>query len=678
MTLDSRRPERLGRYFLMDLLAFGGMAEIYRAKTFDTQGNEYIVAIKRVLSNLATNEELIRMLIHEARIASMIHHPCVVRVYEFCQVQEEYFIVMELVDGKDLKTILDRVREIQGNIPISDAVYITICTLAGLHAAHILRDADGKPLQLIHRDMSPSNILVSYAGEVKICDFGIAKTNVSSIQTRTGIVRGKVKYMSPEQAMGWKLDLRTDIYSVGAVLYEMLTNTPPFMASNEVDQLKKIKEGKFTPVRQLNPNVPPMLQSIVHKALAKDRMTRYQSAHEFSQALKQFLTSYAPTYTPAALSMWMEDTFRTEHISEQQAAGQFTFTPETAVIPQDVGVNLLASDGSDEIIPVFMMQPQAATPDVPNWLMRETTQVFEISEELLESDPSPEGRQTDQFNTRELFDGTPPDAASTGQTDEFLLGPALKMDAAETQAPIVESAEPEIIEKSAEPQTALPEEDFIVKIKEDSGDFLSDGDIIPLGPPLSPMLETPSEAAGLDAEDFGEAELIADDALTAGTPPERDTDPRVKLPPLPNTQGHVDELDIDELSEPETAPVTGNPADAFMHGEIEIRPESDEEPAPVTIDLDPFLESRPPDTNPQVSLHGKDLVPQGDAATTADSTGDFVVEFSIEADSSSGTSYMGEIAIDAEVTDPPVTHSSIRSSVILEPEDPTATPRLPE
>lgn len=684
MMMENSRPERLGRYFLMDLLAFGGMAEIYRAKTFDAQGNEYVVAIKRVLSNLSANDELIRMLIHEARIASMIHHPCVVRVYEFCQVQDEYFIVMELVDGKDLKTILDRLREIQGGIPISDAVYITICALTGLHAAHILRDADGKPLQLIHRDMSPSNILISYAGEVKICDFGIAKTNVSSIQTRTGIVRGKVKYMSPEQAMGWKLDLRTDIFSVGALLYEMLTNTPPFLAANEVDILKKIKDGKFTPVRQLNPAVPPMLQSIVHKALAKDRMTRYQSAHEFSQALKQFLSSFAPTYTPAALAMWMEDMFRREHLDEQQMAVQYTFNP-TAVPPQDVGVNLLAEDGSDEIIPVFMMQPPAAAPDVPNWLMRETTQVFEISDELLESDPSPDGRQTDQFNTRELFDADSAQKKENtgGTTDEFQLGPALKMESAEHDGepltPLVESAEPEIIEKSNEP---LTEEDFIVKLKDVSGDFV-ENEIVALSPPLTPELETADTQNAVlpDPEEIDASDILTEDAsLTeSAAPGEPDTDPRVKLSELSvSNRENEEELEIDDIVEPDIAPASGNPADAFMFGEIEIQAESETEPSPVTIDLDPFLDARPPDTNPQVSLEGRHLVPDGQEDHLPDTSGDFVIELSMQADSDSGTSYMGEIALDPDVTDVPVTQPSIRSSVILDLEDPTLPPKTPE
>jgi eukaryotic-like serine/threonine-protein kinase len=648
MNHEPRKTERLGRYYLMDLLAYGGMAEIYRAKTFDNEGREYVVVIKRVLSNLATNEELINMLVHEARIATMIHHPCVVRVYEFCQVQDDYFIVMELVDGKDLKTILERTRQNETPIPISDAVYVAICTLAGLHTAHILKDSDGRALQLIHRDMSPSNILISYTGEVKICDFGIAKTNVSSIQTRIGVVRGKVKYMSPEQAMGWKLDLRTDIYSVGSVLYEMLTNSPPFVASNEVEMLKKIKEGRFVPLRQANPAAPPMLQSIVHKALSKDRMSRYQSAAEFSQALKQFLNNFAPTYTPAALAAWMEESFRSEHQDEQAAAGRYVFTPEAALeVSQDVGVNLLAEGEEDAIIPLYMMsQPvaQSSPDEVPAWLMRETTQVFEVPEGLLEGEPT-EGpqRETDQFDTRDLLEGgqmTPtavPMSSHTGETDEFSLGPTLHADS--PAIPLIESSEPEIIEKSGEP---TPDEDFILRLSDDDPLF-DEANIVPLGQPLSPSPvpsakpdakvdgnvartgETVGNPVGGASGEFeiavtgnsesptGETDLVAGktESPTGETDlPAGKTDARsgeVELSsedlsesttPLPfdGTAEEPDMLSLDDLEEPEVAVTTGNPSNAFTQGEIVLGGDDDEPPLedrPVTIDLDPFTSSPP-------------------------------------------------------------------------------------
>ena len=688
----------------MDLLAYGGMAEIYRAKTFDNQGNQYVVVIKRVLTNLASNEELINMLVHEARIATMIHHPCVVRVYEFCQLQGEYFIVMELVDGKDLKTILERARQNVAPIPIADAVYITICTLAGLHTAHILKDSDGKSLQLIHRDMSPSNILISYNGEVKICDFGIAKTNVSSIQTRIGVVRGKVKYMSPEQAMGWKLDLRTDIYSVGSVLYEMLTNQPPFLAGNEVDMLKKIKEGRFTPARQANSAVPPMLQSIVHKALSKDRLSRYQSAHEFSQALKQFLNSFAPTYTPAALASWMEESFRNEHQSEQAAAEQFVFTPES---PEDVGVNLLADSDEDAIIPLYMAQPTGpANPsEVPNWLMRETTQVFELPDGLLEGEPAEGHRETDQFNTRDLFDPaqlTPtavPEGTPSVETDQFYIGPTLHGEASESSdssdspsTPLIESSEPEIIEKSG----GSSEEDFILNLTDVDPEF-DEMNIVALSSPLSPSpipgaIEAGNPVgsiSGVLESTTGETELSSQELCEAETPL-----------PYEGEGEDADMLNLDDLEESEAPILSGNPANVFLQGEIEVGGDDsgsgDDRPVTVdldpftpgqrnegsqaTIDLDPFLprktvEKPERDTSPGTPVDPENLrspndVPDGSTPKPPrEETGDFLIELSMSMDSSSGQSFVGEVSVPNDPSWGGTTNPSVRASVIIAPDE---------
>ncbi len=715
----------------MDLLAYGGMAEIYRAKTFDSLGNEYAVVLKRVLQNLASNEDLIRMLIDEARIASMLHHPCIVRTYEFCQVQDEYFMVMELVDGKDLKTVLEKSGEIQTLIPVADAVYITICALEGLHAAHVLKDHQGKPFQLIHRDMSPSNILISYAGDVKICDFGIAKTNRSTIQTQIGIVRGKVKYMSPEQAMGWKLDLRTDIYSLGSVLYEMLTGNPPFLAANEVDLLKKVKEGRYTPIRQTNPSVPAQLQAIVHKALSKDRMSRFQSASEFSHALKTFLNSHAPTYTPVNLSFWMENTFRNEHQNEQQMLDQFDFAQEN---PADVGVNLLAEsddDSADQIIPVFMAQPATThRPDeVPRWLMRETTQVFEISVDGDESAEHEHGRQTDQFDTRDLFEGamTPtavPENSQGGDTGQFSIGPTLMEDHAENI--IVESYEPEIVEKSAEP---APEEDFILQltdkeevvhspeslpdsssdtgetpeisgtgteakhpVRETTAELVSFfGELIEEDSPdiTGPVEEIPETGTGdvpsassLE-QDFA-LEVDTGDIVTGETNSQEE-EPKPPPEPIPDpldaeaeepaglvegSDDLVDMLDLDDIEEPEPLLESGNPSSSFAGGEIVLGTDSSRDmDEPSTMDIDPF-EVRVPDTSPGTPVKLDDISDEGNTGKSVpEDTGDFLISISSFTDNAENSNMAGEIGIVVEQDWQPETGSVDVSSLELTPEN---------
>jgi eukaryotic-like serine/threonine-protein kinase len=184
---------QLGRYHLLDRIAFGGMAEIYRAKTFDDQGRVHMVAVKRILGHLARDDEFIKMLVDEARIASLMQHESIAKVYEFCHASGEYFIAMEYVDGKDCRTILDRCRAQRRWIPPELCAYVMACLLRALHTAHQQTDKDGRALHLIHRDVSPSNVICAYAGEVKLCDFGIAKATLSTVQTRSGVIKGKVK-----------------------------------------------------------------------------------------------------------------------------------------------------------------------------------------------------------------------------------------------------------------------------------------------------------------------------------------------------------------------------------------------------------------------------------------------------------------------------------------------------
>jgi len=251
-----RRAQQLGRYHLLDRIAFGGMAEIYRAKTFDAHGQAHLVAVKRVLAHLAEDDDFIQMLVDEAKIASVLRHGSIARVYEFARAHGEYFIAMEHVDGKDMRTVLERCRTKKRPIPAEHAAYIAAEAASALHAAHSAVDSRGRPLRIIHRDVSPSNIICSYAGEVKLCDFGIAKATLSRVQTKTGVIKGKVKYMSPEQALGRKLDHRSDVFSLGSCLYEMLTRIPPFTASNEMDLLIKVRDAKYRPVSELTPGLP--------------------------------------------------------------------------------------------------------------------------------------------------------------------------------------------------------------------------------------------------------------------------------------------------------------------------------------------------------------------------------------------------------------------------------------
>ena len=340
-----RRAQQLGRYHLLDRIAFGGMAEIYRAKTFDASGTPHLVAVKRVLAHLAEDDDFIQMLVDEAKIASVLRHGNIARVYEFARAHGEYFIAMEHVDGKDMRTVLERCRTKKKPIPPEHAAYIAAEVGSALHAAHSAVDSRGRPLRIIHRDVSPSNIICSYAGEVKLCDFGIAKATLSRVHTKTGVIKGKVKYMSPEQALGRKLDHRSDVFSLGSCLYEMLTRIPPFTATNEMDLLIKVRDAKYRPVSELTPGIPNELEQITDRCLTRSRANRYQTAAEAEGDLRVFLRKYMPNYSRSHLGRFIRKMFATEIERELRMLEEYVMTDE---VSDDVGESLMVRDDDFE------------------------------------------------------------------------------------------------------------------------------------------------------------------------------------------------------------------------------------------------------------------------------------------------------------------------------------------
>jgi serine/threonine protein kinase len=340
-----RRAQQLGRYHLLDRIAFGGMAEIYRAKTFDSTGQPHLVAVKRVLAHLAEDDDFIQMLVDEAKIASILRHSNIARVYEFARAHGEYFIAMEHVDGKDMRTVLERCRAKKRPVPPEHAAYVAAEIASALHAAHSAVDTKRRPLRIVHRDVSPSNVICSYAGEVKLCDFGIAKATLSRVNTKTGVIKGKVKYMSPEQALGRKLDHRSDIFSLGSCLYEMLTRIPPFTASNEMDLLIKVRDAKYRPISDLTPAVPPELEAICDKCLTRSRAHRYQTAAEVEADLRSFLRKYMPNYSRSHLGRFIRKMFAAEIDRELRMLEEFVLADQ---VSDDVGESMIARDDDFE------------------------------------------------------------------------------------------------------------------------------------------------------------------------------------------------------------------------------------------------------------------------------------------------------------------------------------------
>ncbi len=350
-----RRTKRLGRYQLTERIAYGGMAEIFRAFTFDDDDFRRDVAIKKLLPHYVEDKNFIDMLTDEFKLVSHLRHPNIAEVYELTELEDTLLIAMEFVDGKDLRSAVEKARQRGDSLQFDDIAYILARALDGMHHAHIARDENGDPLRIVHRDFSPSNILVAYDGTVKICDFGIAKATHNRVQTKTGIIKGKVKYMSPEQAFGRKLDWRSDIFSAGSVLYELATGAAPFSAPNEIDLIFAVRDAEPKPAGQVNPHIPEELQRIIEKSMTRSRSGRYQTSMEFRDALLGFLRRYNPKYRRTKLARFLKRLWSEEIEKELRAMEEFVVDASPA---EDLGKNLIADSlGPDAAFSTFSPNP---------------------------------------------------------------------------------------------------------------------------------------------------------------------------------------------------------------------------------------------------------------------------------------------------------------------------------
>src|SRR5689334_7796636 len=281
-------PEQFGKYSLLGHLATGGMAEVWLARQSGMQGFEKIVVIKRARPEL-TDHGTTRLFLEEARLVATLEHPNIAQVYEIGFVNGSYFFVMEYVDGADLRRLIEAAIAKRQPIALAEAVYIISHVCAALHYAHDKHDLEGNPLHIIHRDVSPSNVLISRDGAVKVCDFGVAKVHNRKVETtQNGVLKGKFSYMSPEQCQSRPIDCRSDVFSIGILLYELTTLSKLFRASSDFALLQQIAEGRILPPSLRVPDYPPELENIVMKALARDPDERYQSAQALQLDLEEF------------------------------------------------------------------------------------------------------------------------------------------------------------------------------------------------------------------------------------------------------------------------------------------------------------------------------------------------------------------------------------------------------
>ncbi len=298
-----------GQYQLIEKIAQGGMAEIFRGKALDVSGLERDIVIKRILPHIAASPEFVDMLVDEAKIAVMLSHGNIAQVYDLGKVADDYFIVMEYVDGKTLSQIMKRLRNLAKHMPVPYACSITLEIANALDYMHRKTDEDGNPLHIVHRDISPQNAILSAAGTVKIIDFGIAKAKTKVSTTDSGVLKGKFAYMSPEHAEGMRLDHRTDIFSLGVILYEMLTGLRLFKGKNNLETVRRVKKTKVPAPSGIRSSIPKTLDKIVFKALQRDRDKRYQSAHDLSQDLTKLLVQHYPDFSPRELVRYLQELF---------------------------------------------------------------------------------------------------------------------------------------------------------------------------------------------------------------------------------------------------------------------------------------------------------------------------------------------------------------------------------
>ena len=297
--------ENVGGYEITQLLAAGGMAEIYLARKVGPGGFEKRVVLKRIAKKLLGDREIEAMFLDEARVQALLDHPHVVQIHDMGADKGSYWIAMEFVSGATLRWVIDNANAVGRPVPVAHALRVVGDVLNGLHYAHELVDHRGRPLNLIHRDISPVNVLVSRSGCAKLCDFGVAKSRLQSVMTRVGIVKGKFRYMAPEQVNAVPLDRRADVFAVGAVLWEILAGRRLFDQVPEDAVVEAIRSGVYPSVRDFRPDTPRAIDKVLKRALDLEPENRYPSARDFQLACEDLLHLMSERSNPALLGEYL-------------------------------------------------------------------------------------------------------------------------------------------------------------------------------------------------------------------------------------------------------------------------------------------------------------------------------------------------------------------------------------
>ena len=302
-------PERIGPYKVLERISAGGMAEVYKAQQTGADGFERPVAIKRILPHIARDPNFIAMFQAEAKLAVQLQHGNIAQIYQLGRQDDAFYIALEYIDGRDVGAVLDLHQKQGKGLPLAQACYIVTRCAEGLDYAHNKKSPDGKPLNIIHRDISPPNILISYEGEVKLIDFGLAKAASSSVQTQAGIIKGKLAYMSPEQVRGAQLDARSDIFALGIVFFELLTGKRLFRRDSDIETFESVRQCKIPKPSEINPAILAPLEKILMKSLARNLDDRYSGAAGLAEDLREFVFTHQLRYRGDQLGGWMRKIF---------------------------------------------------------------------------------------------------------------------------------------------------------------------------------------------------------------------------------------------------------------------------------------------------------------------------------------------------------------------------------
>jgi serine/threonine protein kinase len=307
---DAEGMSRIGPYILRKKIGQGGMAELFLAEYVGENGFRKTVAVKKVLPHLLEYPEFSKMFIREARLAALLQHPNIVQVIDFKKIDNASFIAMEYIHGKNLGQLMVKVKD---KLPIDLCVFLMLKISSGLQYAHSKKnDTTGEPLNIIHRDICPQNLLLSYIGEVKITDFGISKAQSEPSLTQAGVIKGKLSYMAPEQALGKPLNHQADIYSLGVVFYETLTGLKLNKYYSETEAINAISDKDIPPVTDIETELPNEVNQIVMKCLENDLALRYQSVQELNDALESLKHQYKITYDELNLAAFIRSHFEEE------------------------------------------------------------------------------------------------------------------------------------------------------------------------------------------------------------------------------------------------------------------------------------------------------------------------------------------------------------------------------